>query len=361
MVDIDVANLRRFLRGDFDGLFPVDTKFAVSKGGTGLVSADIPVENGWVLYISDRRGDADFDGEYDMEDIYGASPGNNGTMELGEDSNRDGSLQAKYMDFSGTFPWQDVTGCLAGGTDCEAAKYTNAAPPDFVAVVDHKFYRRGVRLTNGTTLPGLYDSAVPANTKGFTVATENNMYVKGNYNATSANTPPTSGNTPYDQFFPFNTPTHIPASIVADGVTILSNAWNDGQSYMSSTVSPYDQSNRIATTTTMRFAMIAGDTIASRSGTPNQGGISPRLNGGVHNFKRFLERWTGQRLDYSGSLINLFNSRNAAGSFKCCNTVYNPPIRNWVFDSTFLDPARLPPGTPFFQYVQTTGFLRTNE
>ena len=98
-----------------------------------------------------------------------------------------------------------------------------------------------------------------------------------------------------------------------------------------------------------------GDTIASKSDA-NQGGISPRLNGGVHNFKRFLEKWTGDNLNYSGSLINLFNSRNNNGSFKCCNTVYDPPTRNWVFDSTFLDPARLPPGTPFFQYVQTTGF-----
>lgn len=364
LIDIDVANLRRFMRGDFDGLFPVDTKFAVSKGGVGLLSSDIPNENGIVLYISDRRGDADFDGEYDMEDIYGGAPGNNGTMELGEDSNRNGSLQAKYMDYTAASPWQawqDITGCAAAGTDCEAPRYSHDAPPDFVAVVDNKYYRRGVRLTNGTTLPGIYDSATPANTRGFTVATENNMYVKGNYNATSANAPPTAGNTPYNQYFPFDTALHIPASVVADGVTILSNAWNDGQSFMSPTVSPYDQSNRVATSTTIRFAMIAGDTIASRAGTPNQGGISPRLNGGVHNFKRFLETWTGQRLDYAGSLINLFNSRNAAGAFKCCNEVYNPPIRNWVFDSTFLDPARLPPGTPFFQYVQTTGFLRTND
>ncbi|MBK6590564.1 MAG: hypothetical protein IPG22_19975 [Acidobacteria bacterium] len=108
-----------------------------------------------------------------------------------------------------------------------------------------------------------------------------NMYVDGNYNATSAASPPTSGNTPFNQYYPFDGD-HIPASIVADGVTILSNAWNDGQSFISPVTSPYDQSNRIAQSTTIRFAMIAGDTIASRSGSPNQGGISPRLNGGVH-------------------------------------------------------------------------------
>ncbi len=359
MIDIDVANLRRFLRGDFNGLFPIDTKYALASGGAGLTNAAIPQEAGWILYISDRRGDTDFDGEYDMEDIYSSAPGNGGSFQqLGEDANRSGSMQAKYM--SATTDW-DLTGCVAGGADCEAPRYVDTWAPDFAAVIDHKYYRRAVRLINGTTIPGIYDAGTPGNTRGFTVASENGIYVKGNYNATGANAPPASGNTPFTGYQPFNTETHIPASIVSDGVTILSNAWNDGQSFMSTVTSPYNQTNRVATGTQMRFAMISGDTIASRSGTPHQGGISPRLNGGVHNFKRFLETWTGQRLDYSGSLINLFNSRNNAGSFKCCNTVYNPPIRNWVFDSTFLDPARLPPGTPFFQYVQTTGFLRTND
>ena len=355
MVDIDVANLRRFLRGDFNGLFPIDTPYAVSKGGVGLVSSDIPQENGWVVYVSDRRGDTDFDGEYDMEDVYSTSPGNGGTMQNGEDINKNGTLEKKYMSTLG------LTGCYFGGTDCEAPRFSDTWFPDFAAVVDHKYYRRGVRLINGTTIPGFYDATTPANTRGFTFASENGVYVEGNYNATSVTAPPSVGNSTYDQYQPFNTATHIPASIVADAVTILSNAWNDGQSFMSPVTSPYDQTNRIATTTQMRFAMISGDTIATKEGAPTQSGTYPNLNGGVHNFKRFLERWDNQRLDYAGSLINLFNSHNNNGSFKCCDTVYNPPIRNWVFDATFLDPARLPPGTPFFQYIQTTGFQRTND
>lgn len=347
MVDIDVANLRRFLRGDFNGMFPNNTPFAINNGNVGLVNTDIPELNGWVLYVSDRRGDADFDGELDMEDIYGAGFGNDGIRQNGEDLNPPGSFG---------------NGVLNTSYGIETERYnTEVVTPDFVAVNDHKYYRRGVRLINGTTLPGIYDAGTAANTRGFTLASENGVYVKGNYNATGVSSVPTTGNTPFDNYLPFNTPTHIPASIVADSVTILSNAWNDGQSFSSPVITPYNQSTRNATTTHMRFAMISGDTVASIQGTPNQGGISPQLNGGVHNFKRFLERWSGQRLDYSGSLINLFNSRNNNGSFKCCNTVYNPPIRNWVFDDTFLDPSRLPPGTPFFQYVQTTGFERTND
>lgn len=346
MIDIDVANLRRFFRGDFNDLFPTDTPYATSNGNVGLVNTDIPQRAGWVLYVSDRRGDADFDGEFDMEDIYGYDydtansiyRGTDGVLQKGEDFNLNGVLD---VDFVNEAP----------------NKYNDDINADNAAVTDHKFYRRGIRLINGTVLPGIYDSATAANTRGFTVSSENGVYVQGNYNATGVASVPSSSNTPFNDYQPFNTPTHIPASIVADGVTILSNSWNDSQSFSS----PYNEGNRLASTTQMRFAMLSGDTIASIEASPHQGGLSPRLNGGVHNFKRFLERWTGNRLDFSGSLINLFYSHNQNGAFKCCNTVYDPPVRNWVFDSTFLDASRLPPGTPFFQFVQTTGFQRTND
>lgn len=352
-VDIDVANLRRFLRGDFDGLLPATTNFPA-----GLRSTDIPQKAGWVAYVSDRRGDADFDGAYDMEDIYGNSPGNDGILQASEDLDDNGILDARYIS-----PSSDS--CVGSVTTCEAPKYADTFGPDLAAVDDHKYYRRGVRLINGTVLPGKYDSTTPANTRGFTVATENGIYIEGNYNATGIASVPATGNSPYSDYLPFNTASHIPASVVADGVTILSNAWNDAESFKD----PYDQNQRKAANTTIRFAMVAGDTVASMQASPNQGGISPRLNGGVHNFKRYLESWIDQtgagaysyRLDYSGSLINLFNSKNNNGSFKCCDTVYDPPVRNWVFDTTFLDPDRLPPGTPYFQYIQTTGFQRTNE
>jgi hypothetical protein len=374
MIDIDVANLRRFLRGDFNGLFPANTPAAI-KFGRGMLSSDIPQNAGWVLYVSDRRGDGNFDGEYDMEDVYSNAPGNSGTGTLHPGEDLDGPttggpgfvprfgagvLDARYFN-------PGMTACVnAAGAflpNCDAPKYADSWTPDFAAVTDHPYYRRGVRLINGTVLPGIYDSVTAANTRGFTVASENGIYVQGNYNATGVSNVPAAGtgNTLFSEYLPFNTPTHIPASVVADAVTILSNAWNDGASFRSATVTPYNQSGRLAADTAMRFAMISGDTITSASATPHQGGGDPRLNGGLHNFKRFLEDWGGRRLDYTGSLINLYNSRNNNGTFKCCTLVYSPPRRNWVFDSTFLDPGRIPPGTPFFQYVQTTGFERSTE
>jgi hypothetical protein len=333
MVDIDVGNLRTFFNGSYDTKFPLGTPFATTAG-RAFKSTDVPSANGWVLYVSDRRGDYDFDGEYDMEDIYG---NNDGILQDGEDINGNGTLQADYSNEAPHF-----TG--AGASDL----------PSVAAVFEHKFYRRGVRLVNAQTLPGIYDAATPANTKGFTVASENGVYVLGNYNAydiDSVGTP-----TPHDQYEPHDTATHIPASIAADAITILSNNWSDARSF----TYPFNLSQRDATETYVRFAMLSGDSKSSLNGTPNQGGSDTRLSGGVHNFKRFLEDWGGVRLNYAGSLINLFNSHNNNGAFKCCATVYSPPDRNWVFDATFLDPNRLPPGTPFFQAIQLTGFQRIN-
>jgi hypothetical protein len=107
--------------------------------------------------------------------------------------------------------------------------------------------------------------------------------------------------------------------------------------------------------------MLAGDAVTSLNATPNQGGNDTRMNGGVHNFLRFLEDWGSIRLNYAGSLINLYNSHNNNGTYKNGGShVYSPPARNWTFDVSFLDVNRLPPGTPFFQDIQMTGFQRLN-
>lgn len=331
LIDIDVANFRKFLNGDYDTLFPATTPFAVAKA-RGFKSTDIPIANGWVVSVSDRRGDYDFDGEYDMEDIFPDT-----ALQFNEDINLDNLLN---MDLGR-----------------ESASFTASVARGQAATADHLFYRRGVRLINGTVLPGIYDSADPNNTKGFTFSSENGVYVKGNYNATGATISTTTAVTPPENFFPQNSATHIPASIAADAVIILSNNWNDANSF----ANPFSSSNRVASDTVVRFAMLAGDPvtgIATTAYSPSQFG---QLNGGVHNFKRYLETWSGKRLNYAGSLINLFNSRNNNSFLKCCNTTYTPPTRDWTFDTTFLNPNRLPPGTPSIFSITFTGFQRVND
>lgn len=344
-IDIDVENLRRFFGGEFDNNFPNGTKFATDKG-SAFKSTDVPSDHGWVLYISDRRGDYDFDGEYDMEDIYG---NNDGILQKGEDVNNNGVLDTEYCN-------EAVRYKTKGSASCETDPVISTA---IASVFEHKFYRRGVRLINGQTLPGIYDAAVPENTKGFTVASENAVYVIGNYNSTGATKTYDSGGaeilpTPATSYQPQNTPLHIPASIVADTVYVLSNSWKDGANL----ANPF--SSRNASETSVRFAMISGDSRSKKLATPNQGSGDACMSGGVHNFKRFLENWGNIRLNYTGSLINLYNARNNNGAHKSDGKVYGAPQRNWTFDTSFLDPDRLPPGTPFFQSIQLTGFERLN-
>ncbi len=338
MIDIDIANLRRFLNGEFDNQMPINTPYATATG-QALRGADVPQANGWVLYVSDRRGDYDFDGQYDMEDVYVSYNASNntitgGTLEPGEDVNKNGILDVDFVN--------------------EAPRYTDSISPDVAAFFEHRYYRRGVRLTRGTTLPGIYDASNPLNTKGFTVASENGVYVLGNYNATGVSI---FGNpTPPANYLPQNTTEHIPAAIIADAITILSNNWSDARSFRY----PFSVNDRQATNTYVRFAMLAGDPKSSKNDLPHQGGGDPRLAGGVLNFKRFLESWSNARLCYTGSIINLFNSQNNNSTFKCCSRVYRPPTRDWSFDVSFLDPTRLPPGTPYIQTITLTGFQRVN-
>ena len=46
----------------------------------------------------------------------------------------------------------------------------------------------------------------------------------------------------------------------------------------------------------------------------------------------------------------------AAGFYKCCNTVYGAPTRRFAFDIDFYDLAKLPPLTPVFRDLNALGF-----
>jgi hypothetical protein len=169
--------------------------------------------------------------------------------------------------------------------------------------------------------------------------------------------------------------------VIADAVTVLSNNWQDagqtGALYSGSLVNPINPggqsvpavpNNRIAVTTHYRVAIAGGKNIAFLNTTQNPE-FSFGMDGGIHNFLRFLEDWGGQTsqqtLNYKGSLVSLYYATYATGTFKCCNTVYNPPNRNYVFDPLFSLPSNLPPGTPMFRNVDNLSyrqnqFARTN-
>lgn len=367
IVDIDVNNFDKFLSGTFDNKFPsAGTPFSVAKG-RGLKASDIPINNGWLVYLSDRRGDLNFDGEYDMEDIFGPT---DGIKQSGEDVNGDGILNVGDIN---PYTWEG-TKYVVDATWVNADSWTDLLNPanptttdrqatvnkDFGAFADHRYYRRGFRLINGQQLPGLTDLATPTNTRGFTISAEQAVYVQGNYNATSVASQGTP--TPASDYLP-QTATgtsntgQSPASVVADQIVFLSNAWTDGNNW----ANPFNNGARNASDTTYRMAIMMGSAKGRlNDGGPSQGSGDAYLDGGVHNFINMRENWGGDHLNYCGSLISLWYSHNNNGAHKTGGPVYGAPDRNWVFDVSFQDPARLPPGTPAFQYVQITGFRRTN-
>jgi len=194
--------------------------------------------------------------------------------------------------------------------------------------------RHVLKLVDGTlgNLPTRLDNPTPPG--GFTVASENPVYVQGDYNASTG-----AG---------FGDP-HAAAAIIADTVTVLSNNWSDSTSLKN----PNNLGGRAGNSSWYRMAVAAGKTLAFPQ--PSWGGQDMGTDGGMHNFLRYLESWGGT-LNYEGSLVSLYSSQYATGVFKCCTTVYSPPTRAYQFDQLFLQPQNLPPGTPMFQDVDNLSY-----
>ena len=196
--------------------------------------------------------------------------------------------------------------------------------------------------TNGT-------QAVNGN--GFTVAAEEPVYVLGNYNTG-----------PADPFWPSEnklTTPHSSAAILADAVTLLSNppstgttnGWTDWRSF-AYPANPV--TNRPDNAGYYRMAIAAGKSIPFPQPTWSGVGADFGTDGGMHNFLRYLE--SRSTVNYAGSLISMYYSQYATGTFKCCNSVYGAPSRNYFFDTLFQNPQNLPPGTPMFQDVVSLGY-----
>jgi Tfp pilus assembly protein PilX len=329
-VEIDVGNLRRWL-GHAIGAQPV-----IAGSGTLVEFAS---QNGYVLYFSDRRGMVPSPntnpqittGEYGFEDVVnsgsaGGAP--DGGLEAPAAASPEDVNQNLILDTWGAADVGD-----GFGVDVTLSNPRNPYQPVNCTTIGRANRVTGARhvlkLVDGTlgNLPTRLDNPTPPG--GFTVASENPVYVQGDYNASTG-----AG---------YGDP-HSAASIIADTVTVLSNSWSDSNSLKN----PNNLGGRAGNTSWYRMAVAAGKTLAFPQ--PAWGGQDMGTDGGMHNFLRYLESWGGT-LNYEGSLVSLYNSQYATGVFKCCTTVYSPPTRAYQFDQLFLQPQNLPPATPMFQDV----------
>ena len=256
----------------------------------------------------------------------------------------------------------------------------------------HELHDSGVRLINGRGKVPSLDT-----TTGFTLATNDAVYVLGTFNADGLSAtpavvavlvPPSPGASTGHNY----EPGELPASIVADAVTLLSEpnndtatsqsaGWNDafsacaegatGSNWNSSWATtaasgsnqrdgaflgaaiypfkvPYDSASGSWTSGTSTqiklgasfseysFAMLCGLVPTGKNGV-NQ------TSGGLHNFPRFLEDWSGIDCRIRGSMVALFECRVAKEPWNL--RVYSPPNRVWGFNLLF-DAGYMPPLTP---------------
>ncbi|HXA76596.1 MAG TPA: PilX N-terminal domain-containing pilus assembly protein [Candidatus Acidoferrales bacterium] len=375
-IELDVNNLQRW--------------FAGTIGASGGNASHV---GGYEVYFSDRRGNqidptAGINvktGSFGFNDIINGptDPANgcpNNALDSGEDLVGDGVLRTYggrpvsagplvagdppllgYAGFAGA-PYI-VTGTVPDlipntAPLCGAAaippspdyfyKYTQEArenPP--------VFFRRALKIVDGGTinLGTLCFGAAPNPPCGLTIVSENPVYIQGEFNDGGVNNGTWTGPS-------------VAASVAADSVTMLSNSWNDVNSF----ISPYNgagqtgPNDRPASTTSYRVAIIGGKGIpfVQPAGTAQDYGT----DGGLHNFLRYIEYWTNtagvqQTLYYRGSLVSFYYSAQAIGPYKCCVTVYSPPVRTYTFDENFINgPQWLPPRTPTLKSINTVGFTQ---
>lgn len=378
-VEVDGKNLASWFGGKIATLIT-----------TGQNTKDPAVApNDFVFYLSDRRGNYaasqslsavwpplsythNETGEFGWTDNINPNNSNgcpNAGLDAGEDvDNTTGTsyglfwygASAGYIHGTGVAPVTSLlngqlgifnnvaTTALAPNVSCTTPSYSSTDGIWPMMVTTHAnaprenpplFFRRALKIVNGSNLTtvNICPSGVSC---GLSITSENPVYVQGDFNANAA------GNTG------FGDSNEIATSIAGDAVTLLSVMWNDANSFNS----PYSTNLRTGATTFYRAAIIAGKTLSF----PNPSGTSQDFgtDGGVHNFLRYIENWGPATLNYNGSLVALYTSRQATGTFKCCNTVYNPPGRGYKFDTNFLNPTLLPPRTPLFRDVNTTGWTR---
>jgi len=197
----------------------------------------------------------------------------------------------------------------------------------------------GVRLRNGSNLRSNVAGALAP--RGITIVTNQAMYVQGNYNSINK----------------------IPAAVLSDSLNILSEVWVDATDAGTRLAAPSHNTapnagslyaQRVGGATTINSAFLSGtDVTGGAEGVSGQGGS---YNGGLENYPRFHENWSGATFMYRGSFVSLNKPRHVNGSWG--SQQYSPPNRDWNYDVSFNNAANLPPLTPRFVYLKQELFVR---
>jgi len=192
-------------------------------------------------------------------------------------------------------------------------------------------FLNAIRVTQaGSINHGVMNPLNPARLLGLTIATPNHCYLQGDYNTTrfSGTTASGAGELP-------------PCALFADGLTALSNAWQDGQNQR------YADALRTAATTTFNLSLIINNVPTTDANAPFEG------SGAVANVVKFLESWSGRTYNFTGSLVVMNQARYTRGDLganvgaPAARSFYSPPARVLNFNTDLLTGSGQPPFTPF--------------
>jgi hypothetical protein len=209
------------------------------------------------------------------------------------------------------------------------------------------------------------------------------VYVQGNFNNNGSNgaLPNNAPNTP--------SPDRLPAAIVADTITVLSNecvSTNTGDINSLSVPlgqlkcglpptidgNPNNSPNTVGSSMAINAAFVANTPVSVGNLGTNRGFAStPKsYSGGANNYMRLLEDWQsggGYTLHYAGSLISLREPLEYSGLYRAGGTddtstsdysYYNVPFRNFNYDPNFDNVSKLPPLTPKVTNIKQRNFVR---
>jgi hypothetical protein len=232
-----------------------------------------------------------------------------------------------------------------------------------------------------------------ATDRGVTVASDQAAYILGNFNCSAPNVVSDS------QPAGCGSNGKRPGAVVADTVNVLSCAWIDpvGTGACRPNISngtseggvPYRPIDERSTTsrpsgkpaaaqTFVNAALLAGNDITACPGNPGgQDCQRDYYSGGLENYPRFHETWSGSRFWYEGSFVAIDTPKHTCFTYNAgltplddpqfsCRTYaegglwlqgywrmqeiygYSPPPRRWFYDVSFNDAANLPPLSPRF-------------
>lgn len=197
--------------------------------------------------------------------------------------------------------------------------------------------RTGIRIVNGK-VGNVPTDPNPGDDQGFTLTTNNMVYIKGSLNAdgdvSGDTTAPDAG--------------EVPVAIIADAISIISEKWKDEESRRDPNQTHHgnrdwhNDRSWTANDTEIAAALIAGNQNPADN-------ANAKDDGSVNNLLSFRELWgpkwnKNKTLRIRGSIVNLFHSKVGWEPFQLAY-VYQPPIRDWGYSDLFLA-GNLPPQSP---------------